>query len=91
MYDITNKNSFTNIKRWLKELKENIDIKCVKYLVGNKIDLVEKKEKNREVLIEDAQIFAMQNNLYFFETSAYTNFNINEAFEDMIESNLFID
>ena len=75
-----------NIKKWLKEVKENTDLKCVKYLIGNKIDLVEKKEKIREVTFEEGQIFAIQNNLYFYETSACTNYNISEAFEEMIES-----
>ena len=91
IYDITNNESFLNIKNWLKEVNENTDNKSIKCLIGNKIDLVEAKVKKREVLKEDAQKFAMQNNLIFFETSACKNININLAFEEIAESNINIE
>ena len=43
MYDITNEESFKNIKVWIKDSEKNY-FGFEKILVGNKIDL-EKKEK----------------------------------------------
>ena len=39
MYDITKHNTFENIDRWFKELRENADNNIVILLVGNKSDL----------------------------------------------------
>jgi Ras-related protein Rab-11A len=39
VYDITRKDSFENVKRWLNELRENADPSIVLMLVGNKNDL----------------------------------------------------
>jgi GTPase SAR1 family protein len=75
-----------NIKRWLKELLENTDLKCVVYLIGNKIDLVDKDNKTREVSFEEANEFAKENKLTFYETSACTNKNINLVFQELMES-----
>jgi len=86
VYDITNRNSFLNIKRWLKELLENTDLKCVVFLIGNKIDLVDKNEKTREVTFEEANEYANDNNLTFYETSACINKNISLVFQEMMES-----
>ena len=38
VYDITNRTSFSNVERWLRELKENTSDTIIT-LVGNKIDL----------------------------------------------------
>lgn len=86
VYDVTNRNSFLNIKRWLKELLENTDLKCVVFLIGNKVDLVDKDKKLREVSFEEGNEFATENNLTFYETSASINKNISEVFQEMIES-----
>ena len=45
-------------------------------LVGNKIDLEEK----REVTYDEGSIFAQKNGMIFFECSAKTGKNINEIF-----------
>ena len=87
VYDVTNRNSFLNIKRWLKELLENTDLKCVVFMVGNKIDLIKENYKNREVTFEEGNYFALENNLNFYETSALSNFNISEVFQELMESN----
>lgn len=39
VYDITNKMSFENIERWLKEVRENADKDIVIMVIGNKTDL----------------------------------------------------
>ena len=76
VYDITNQESFNNIKNWIKDL-QNVgkDIKGV--IIGNKIDL----EKNRIITKEDLEEIAKKYEMPFLETSVKNNININEAFE----------
>lgn len=69
IYDITNKESFFNIKKWLENFREfnNENIKII--LFGNKIDL-----ENREVDFEEGQDFAKLENIVFEEISIKENF-----------------
>ena len=57
-------------------------------LLGNKLDLVEKNNKKREVSYEEAKYFSEENKLLFIETSALTNYKVNEAFEDLLQGTL---
>ena len=76
VFDITNKSTFDRISYWLNELnqKKNLNEMAL-VLVGNKIDLKE----NREVTFEEAELFAKQNNIKYFETSAEENIGIDEV------------
>lgn len=75
VYDVTNGESFANVKRWLQEIESNCDV-VNKVLVGNKND-----DPNRKVVItEDAQRFANQMDIQLFETSAKDNLNVEEMF-----------
>ena len=62
-------------EKYLEYLK--LEKYVIKILVGNKIDLKEK----RMVSSEEAQNFAEKNGMNFFETSALNNLNIDEMFE----------
>ena len=42
VYDVTKKKSFENVRKWVKILKENTDLDIVIYIVGNKLDIVQK-------------------------------------------------
>lgn len=85
VYDITIKDSFLNAQRWLGELKQYAEPDCVIMLVGNKVDLVLTNRTRRQVSYEEAKSFADENKLIFFETSAMSNFKVNECFEDLIQ------
>ncbi|KAG6393230.1 hypothetical protein SASPL_147466 [Salvia splendens] len=76
VYDITKRQSFDHMARWLEELRGNADKNIVIMLVGNKSDL----EAHREVSTEDAKEFAQMENLYFMETSALEATNVEQAF-----------
>lgn len=54
VYDITERQSFENLRKWVTELKNQCEPSVVMILIGNKCDLVEK----REVKTEEAQKFA---------------------------------
>lgn len=75
VYDVTNGETFANVKRWLQEIDQNCDV-VNSVLVGNKNDTPERKV----VLTEDAQRFADSMNIQLFETSAKDNINVEEMF-----------
>ncbi|KAL9644573.1 hypothetical protein ABK040_015312 [Willaertia magna] len=80
VYDVTRKETFDNIQNWLKECNLYATYEdCVKLLVGNKIDLKEK----REVSEQQGDTFARQNNMLYIETSAKTREGIDQAFEEV--------
>ncbi|XP_015915552.1 ras-related protein Rab-35 [Parasteatoda tepidariorum] len=78
VYDVTNGESFANVKRWIHEIEQNCDM-VNRILVGNKNDDPERKI----VVTEDAQRFAEQMNIKLFETSAKENINVEEMFNEI--------
>ena len=85
VYDVTKKSTFEHATNWLKNIKEMAEKNCITYLVGNKIDLLDYNENNRDVSIEEAQKYAKENGLKFYETSAYNSMRINDCFEDLLQ------
>ncbi|KAB0794733.1 hypothetical protein PPYR_12052 [Photinus pyralis] len=75
VYDVTNGESFANVKRWLHEIEQNCDV-VNRILVGNKNDCPDRKV----VLTEDAKRFADTMGIQLFETSAKDNINVEEMF-----------
>ena len=81
IYDISNRKSFERIDFWLKELKENNRIyKLFLYLVGNKIDM----EDKRVISYQEGEKYAKKNNINFFEVSAKSGKGITELFNNLI-------
>ncbi|KAL6338748.1 hypothetical protein AAG906_023897 [Vitis piasezkii] len=76
VYDITKRQSFDHIPRWLEELRGHADKNIVIILIGNKTDL----EEQRAVPTEDAKEFAEKEGLFFLETSALEATNVENAF-----------
>ncbi|WVZ17593.1 hypothetical protein V8G54_010575 [Vigna mungo] len=81
VYDITKRQSFDHVARWLEELRAHADSSIVIMLVGNKADLVEQ----RMVPTEDAVEFAEDQGLFFSETSALSGDNVESAFLKLLE------
>ncbi|XP_057982472.1 ras-related protein RABA4d [Malania oleifera] len=76
VYDLTKRQSFDHMARWLEELRGHADKNIVIMLVGNKSDL----GSLRAVPMEDAEEFAQRENLFFMETSALEATNVETAF-----------
>mgnify|MGYP002626750584 CR=1 FL=1 len=80
VYDITKQDSLDKIKNfWINDLKENITSDIILFLVGNKIDLLEKEEASEE----DAQQFAKKMNIDLFNISAKENSGIDKLFNQI--------
>jgi small GTP-binding protein len=82
VYDITDKRTFDDCKKYYKG---NIEEYCPKnipiVLLGNKSDM----ENERKVPAIDASEFAAENNYIYLETSCLKNKNVANAFETLIE------
>jgi len=82
VYDITDLESFTNVKQWMGEIDRYACENVNKLLVGNKVDL----EQDRKVQTATAKEFASSYQIPFIETSAKTATNVNTAFIDIATS-----
>ena len=76
VYDITRKDTFVHVTKWLEEVKSNSSKNITIILIGNKKDL----EDKRQVSYEEGEAFAKENGLMFLETSAKTAYNVVESF-----------
>ena len=77
VYSIDSEESFSNIEKWLNDIKSQSNPNIKIFLIGNKADL----EDKRQVTKENGEIFFKQNKLSFFtETSAKTGFNVQNVF-----------
>ena len=79
-YALNDKKSFANVVTWLEDERE-ISINIPIVLFGNKCDLT----NERKVTYEEAEKFANNNKMVYFETSAKDNINIKEGFEKIAE------
>lgn len=80
IYDITKRQTFENIQRWLRELRDHADSNIVIMMAGNKSDL----KHLRAVSTEDAESMAEKEGLSFLETSALEAINIDRAFQTIL-------
>ncbi|KAI8066597.1 small GTPase [Gongronella butleri] len=80
VYDIAKHQTYENVNRWLKELRDHADANIVVMLVGNKSDL----RHIRAVSTEEAKQFAADNGLSFIETSALDSSNVELAFQRIL-------
>lgn len=79
VYDVTDQESFNNVKTWLQEIDRYGTAGVLKLLVGNKNDLTDKKVVEYEV----AKEFADSLQIPVLETSALDSSNVEEAFLTM--------
>ena len=82
VYDITDEDSFTKVKNWVKELRKMLGDDVCLCIVGNKTDL----EKDRAVPIAEAESYAASVKAKHFQTSAKQNRGIEELFLDLTRS-----
>ena len=81
-YDVTNKESLSNLNYWIEQLKENGTSQTGEPIIiciaGNKCDVPPSEKK---VSFDELRIFAKENNVeIFMETSAKSDIGIKELF-----------
>uniref|UniRef100_A0A4W5KWE5 Ras-related protein Rab-15 n=1 Tax=Hucho hucho TaxID=62062 RepID=A0A4W5KWE5_9TELE len=81
VYDITSERSFQHIMKWASDVDEYAPDNIQKILIGNKSD----EEEKRQVATEQGNKLAKNYGMDFFETSAFTNYNITESFTRLAE------
>jgi small GTP-binding protein len=81
VYDICREKSFENVDKWIEDFKSKADEDAVILLIGNKNDLDDKREVNKE----EAELKAQKNKFAFMETSAKDNNNVDKAFETLFK------
>lgn len=81
VYDLTARESFNNLDRWMDEVHSYADNKIEMILAGNKNDLV----ADRQVTLTEGAEYSKKNQLIFYEISAMFNDNkaINEMFRQL--------
>lgn len=76
VYDITDRDSFTKVRNWVKELRKIVGQDIVLIIAGNKIDL----EKKRQVDESEALAYAESVGAQHIYTSAKTGKGVDEVF-----------
>ena len=80
VYDITRKQSFESVEKWVNDVTAVADKNITIILIGNKSDL----EDQRQVTKEQGEEKANKLEIAFMETSAFSGENLEKAFNMMI-------
>ena len=76
-FDLTREDTFNNLRTWLDDVRAHASTEILVYLIGSKLDLVEKREVDKET----ARAFCDENGIdKYFETSSVSGFNVEEVF-----------
>jgi len=78
-YDVTDEDSFNNIRNWARNIDQHASEKVNRLLIGTKSDLTDK----RVISVEKGKALADEYSIKFFETSAKNSYNVEEAFETL--------
>ncbi|XP_066456116.1 EF-hand calcium-binding domain-containing protein 4B-like isoform X2 [Eleutherodactylus coqui] len=82
MYDVTSRDTFTGVRRWLNCIQEKVIDDIIILLLGNKIDC----DAERQVSFDDGQKLAQEYKLLFSECSAASGINITESLIQIVRS-----
>lgn len=77
---MTNRESFENVKNWIDSIENYAKQDIQKVLIGNKIDLTDK----RKISKTEAENLADEHNIPYFETSAKLDKNVSEVMQFMM-------
>ncbi|KRX07160.1 P-loop containing nucleoside triphosphate hydrolase [Pseudocohnilembus persalinus] len=81
VYDITFKESFDKVQKWIAELKQFGGKDIFLVVAGNKCDLENKRQINKQ----DAENFAKSQGAHHFQVSAKADVGIDEMFQCLVK------
>lgn len=79
IFDLTDQNTFNDLKKWIKDIKNYGEKNTQVIIVGNKLDLVGR----RKVSHSQATNFCRENNYKYIEASAKDGTNLLKIFEEL--------
>ncbi|KAJ2136505.1 Ras- protein Rab-14, partial [Coemansia sp. RSA 678] len=79
VYDITNRETFESLERWLSDARQLTPARSIFVLVGNKAD----DAQRREVSFDEGKAYADENGMLFAEASAKTGSKVETIFMDL--------
>jgi len=82
IFDISNKDTFTSMERWIEEVDKYAMNNVRKILVGNKSDM----SSQRAVTADDAKALASKVGIPYMETSAKDNVGVTEVFTNLAKT-----
>jgi len=80
VYDVTDADSFENVRNWMRQIDQHATEAVNKVLVGNKCDA---EEELRQVSAAQGEELAQSYGIKFFETSAKTGKSVDAAFTEI--------
>lgn len=80
LFDLTKKETFENLPSWLSEIRTTVGEKTPVILCGNKSDMF----SSRQVGFIEAENYARENGLKYYEISAKTGNMVNYVFEELL-------
>lgn len=83
VYDITKRNTFLSLQKWLTEIRSYTASNVICALIGNKADLDNEREVTREEAEEVCNV--VPEVLFYLETSAKENMNVELSFVRIAE------
>ena len=82
VYDVTDPESFENVRNWMLEVDKLSNDTVCKVIIGNKCD----KDSDRKVTLQQGMELAKHYDVPFFETSAKSALNVEEVFSTITKS-----
>jgi Ras-related protein Rab-1A len=79
VYDVTDRDSFDNVRQWMHEIERFANPGVCKILVGNKCDM----DEIRKVSTDEGAELARHFEIPFLETSAKNSINVEQSFITM--------
>ncbi len=83
VFDISRWHTFEELEDWLSDLREYAGKNIPFAVIGNKVDLIDKRDELYER--ESGEVFAKKEETFYIETSAKTGEKVEEAFLNLTE------
>jgi Ras-related protein Rab-8A len=77
VYDVSDRNTFGNIRNWLRQVEQHAAENVIRIIIGNKSCI---DDDARVVTPEEGLALANEYKVDFFETSAKNDINVDDAF-----------
>lgn len=86
VYDVTSRSSFEQLGKYKAMIDDSVPAECIIIVVGNKVDIVDNDEEQRQISYEEADEYATKIGAAFFcEVSALTGYGVDLLFSGVVD------